>query len=184
MFLGIDQSLRSTGLAVVDAAGVSLFTGIITPGAKLKGTARLAHIRSGVQELFISYPAIQFAAIEGYSYGSAGRVFELGEVGAVIRMALHDAGVPFLVVSPSSLKKFVSGNGASKKEQMRQAVIKKWGVDLPQDDECDAFGLAQVARAVRLNRGTTRAELEVLKDLRSTDKKISLVALPSRVISI
>jgi Holliday junction resolvasome RuvABC endonuclease subunit len=183
MYLGIDQSLRSSGVAVVSGNQEAVYRGRILPG-KLAGVQRLAVIRDALRDVFAAEPGILFAALEGYAYDvGAGRVFELGEVGAVVKMALHDAAIPFIIVPPASLKQFVAGNGQAKKEQMREAVLKKWGQDIEQDDECDAFGLAQVARSVHLNSGETRSELEVLKKLRSTDKKISLVSFTANAIS-
>jgi Holliday junction resolvasome RuvABC endonuclease subunit len=183
MYLGIDQSLRSSGVAVVTEKQLVQYMGRIVP-EKLTGVKRLAAVREAIRDVLAAEPLIKFAALEGYAYDvGAGRVFELGEIGAVVKLTLHDAGVPFIIVPPASLKQFVSSSGSATKELMRQAVLKKWGVDVAQDDECDAFGLAQVARSFHLNKGTTRAELEVLKKLRDTDKKISLVATP-RTISI
>lgn len=183
MYLGIDQSLRSSGVAVVSESKESVYLGRILPG-KLTGVQRLAAVRTAIRDVLAAAPLVKFAALEGYAYDvGAGRVFELGEVGAVVKLALHDAGVPFIVVPPASLKQFVADHGQAKKEQMRQAVLKKWGQDVVQDDECDAFGLAQLARSFHLNQGTTRAELEVLKKLRDTGKKLSLVSFATSAIS-
>jgi len=183
MYLGIDQSLRSSGVAVISEGQKVQYVGRILPG-KLTGVARLAAVREALRDVLAAEPDICFAALEGYAYDvGAGRVFELGEVGAVVKMVLHDAAVPFVIVPPASLKQFVAGNGQAKKEQMREAVLKKWGIDVAQDDECDAFGLAQVARAFHLNSGTTRAELEVLKKLKDTTKKISLVSYTAVALS-
>ena len=177
MFLGIDQSLRSTGVAVVSEDQIDKFTGTVEP-KKLVGVERLSVIRQGLRKILGAYPdKIHFAALEGYAYDvGAGRVFELGEVGGLVKMALWDAAIPFIIVPPTSLKQFVAGNGSATKEQMRLAVQQKWGIDLDQNDECDAFGLAQVARAFFLNKGTTRSELEVLKKLRDAGKKKFSVA--------
>jgi crossover junction endodeoxyribonuclease RuvC len=185
MYLGIDQSLRSSGVAVVGADQQVLYVGTVTPEKKLKGAPRLACIRDALRDVIKTHPRICFASLEGYAYDvGAGRVFELGEVGAIVKMVLYDANIPFVVVPPASLKKYVSGEGSATKEQMRAAVLKKWGMDFPQDDVCDAFGLAQVARSLRLNKGATRAELEVMKHLMDTTKKISLVSFPLRSISL
>ena len=185
MYLGIDQSLRCSGVAVIGKDQELLYVGTITPG-KLTGAPRLGCIRSALRDVLAAEPDIEFAALEGYSYGSGvGRTFELGEVGAVVKLVLWDAGIPYITVSPAGLKQFVSGNGGSNKEHMRQAVLSKWGIDFAdRDDECDAYGLAQVARATHLGVGKTRAELEVVKKLKDTTKKISLVATPARIVSI
>jgi Holliday junction resolvasome RuvABC endonuclease subunit len=183
MYLGLDQSLRSSGVAVVSGKGEVIYLGLIPTGA-LRGVQRLAAIRNALRDVLGAEPDIKYAALEGYSIESVNRPFDLGELGGVVRLALHDAGVPFLVVPPKSLKLFVASDGAADKEKMRKAVLKKWGQDIEQDDECDAFGLAQLARSFHLNTGTTRAELEVLKKLRDTSKKITLVAPPATGISI
>ena len=183
MFLGIDQSLRSSGVVVVSESQDLIYRGTVTPG-KLTGAPRLACIRDAICSVLASTPSVCYAALEGYSIESTNRSFDLGELGGLVRLVLHDAGIPFVVVAPKSLKLFVSGDGSATKELMREAVLKKWGIDFDQDDECDAFGLAQVARSFHSNTGTTRAELEVLKKLKNTDKKISLVASPAKTISI
>lgn len=185
MYLGIDQSLRSSGVVVISEEQKVQYVGRILPG-KLRGVERLAAVREAMNDIFAAaLEDIFFAALEGYAYDvGAGRVFELGEVGGVVKLALHDAEIPFVVVAPTQLKQFVTGSGSATKELMRQVVLKKWGIDVTQDDECDAFGLAHVARAFHLDKGTTRAELEVLKKLRDTDKKISLVAFPAARLSI
>jgi Holliday junction resolvasome RuvABC endonuclease subunit len=185
MYLGIDQSLRCSGVAVIGKSQELLYVGTITPG-KLTGAPRLGYIRSALRDVLAANPEIEYAAIEGYSYGSgAGRTFELGEVGAVMKLALFDAGIPYLTVSPAGLKQFVAGNGHSDKERMREFTLRKWGIDFEdRDDECDAYGLAHVARSVHLGVGKTRAELEVVKKLKNTDKKISLVATPAKIVSI
>lgn len=179
MYLGIDQSLRSTGVALVEADGSVVYTGTITPG-KLTGVERLAYIRRGLREALSMADGARIlsAALEGYSYGSTGTLCELGEVGAVVRLVLYDAGVPFVVVAPAQLKQFVAGNGQAKKEDVREAVLKKWGISIDQDDECDAFGLAQLAKSYHNKTGTTRGELEVLKKLRTPRKK-RLSAVPA-----
>lgn len=183
MYLGIDQSLRSSGVAVVSEKQKVTYLSTLNP-KKLKGVERLAWVREALREILAAEPDIKYAALEGYAYDvGAGRVFELGEIGGVVKMVLHDAAIPFIIVPPASLKQFVADHGQAKKEQMRQAVLRKWGHDVAQDDECDALGLAQVARAFHLNKGTTRSELEVLKKLRDTDKKISLVSFTANVVS-
>jgi len=183
MYLGIDQSLRSSGVVVVGSSNDLIYRGTVTPG-KRSGVIRLACIRDSLRDVLAAEPSIKYAALEGYSMESVNRSFDLGELGGLVRLVLHDAGIPFVVVAPTQLKQFISSDGSATKEKMRQAVLDKWGMDFEQDDECDAFGLAQVARAIHMNIGSTRAQLEVLKKLRDTTKKISLVAYPAAGLSI
>lgn len=183
MYLGIDQSLQSTGVSVISHSGARLHLETITP-KKQTGVVRLAFIRDALYEVLLAHPGMKQAALEGYAYDvGAGRVFELGEVGGAMKMALHDAAIPFVVVPPASLKLFVAGKGSASKDQMREAVLRKWKEDIQQNDACDAYGLAQVARSFHLTLGSTRDELEVLKKLKDTGKKISLAPAIARVVS-
>lgn len=162
-YLGIDQSLTSTGIAVLREGTSQPLVCTALP-TKLKGPARLAYIRDRARGFLEEYTP-RAAALEGYSYGSTGKVFELGELGGVLKLLLHDAGVPFLVVPPSSLKKFIAHKSEATKEDMRRAVEERFGLDIDQEDACDAYGLARVARAWMLKNSTIRAELEVLHAL-------------------
>ncbi len=174
LFLGVDQSLNGTGLVVLDEVGAIRLQRQVQPAA-LRGVARLALIRAAVREALEYKPVT--AALEGYSYNSTGRVFQLGEVGGLVQLAFYDAGVSFLVVTPAALKKFVANNHQASKKQMIDATKDKWGVDFnADDDQCDAHGLAQILRAVALNNSTVRHELEVVKELTAKpEKKLAAV---------
>lgn len=167
-FLGIDQSLRSPGVAVVDGSG-QLVRVYHLPTGKRRGAERLVYIRNKLFDTILTYPSA-LAAIEGYSMGSQNRPFDLGEIGGVVRVVLFDNKVPYVVVAPTSLKKFVTGNGQASKDSMRRAVRRKWKIDIDQNDACDAYGLARVALAMHQKVSQDRAELEVLKTLTSTTK--------------
>lgn len=173
MYLGVDQSLRSTGVALVSSEGSRLYTGTVTP-LKLTGAPRLAYIRDNLRNVVVSSGPITHAALEGYAMDAVNRSFDLGEVGGLVRLLLHDLGIPFVVVAPTSLKQFAGCSGVTSKKGMREAVLKTWKLDIEQNDECDAFVLAQVARAVHSKKGSTRAQLEVVKKLSEGPKKIKM----------
>lgn len=164
-YLGIDQSLTSSGLVVLPTQGnrPDYMTTIAT--GKLRGTERLAHIRDELMFVAKKYMPIEQAALEGYSLESVNRSFDLGELGGIIRLFLYDWKIPLVVVPPTSLKKYVTGNGSADKAKVRMFVLSKWGQDIDQDDMCDAYGLAQVARSYPEKLTTNRAELEVLLSL-------------------
>jgi Holliday junction resolvasome RuvABC endonuclease subunit len=165
MFVGIDQALGHTGVAVVGDAGDLITLRTIVPRG-IVGVARLAYIRDELTRT-LSGLTLRQAAVEGYAYEAIGRTFDLGEVGGVVRLLLHDLHVPFLVVAPAALKKYVSGNPQASKERMRVATHKKWGIDIDQDDACDAYGLARVARTYAVGKSLDRDELEVVQKLKS-----------------
>lgn len=163
-FLGIDQSLTSPGFAVLGAEGDDPLHLQALRTAPRRGAERLGYIWEVLEGLLAQHgPA--YAALEGYSMASLNRPFDLGEVGGVIRLCLQQAAVPFVVVPPTSLKKFITGKGVATKQVMRSHTKEKYGIDIPQDDMCDAYGLAQVARACHRGDSSVRSELEVIRNL-------------------
>lgn len=115
---------------------------------------------------------VEFAALEGYSYDSVGRVFELGEIGGVIKVLLHERGIKYVVVPPVLLKKFATGTSYASKEDMI-AACKERGVHVPDDDDnqADAFFLAHVARACARDVATCRREMDVVRYLKNPAPK-------------
>jgi Holliday junction resolvasome RuvABC endonuclease subunit len=165
MYIGIDQSLRSPGFSVVNAEGQVLHVSNLTTG-KLRSAERLAYIRDRL-EVILKLHSPQLASLEGYSMESINRPFDLGEVGGIVRLTLFDHKIPFLIIPPTQLKKFVSGNGQASKELMISAVKKKWLPALEnQFDQADAIGLAQISRVFHTGISSFRSELEVVKSLK------------------
>jgi crossover junction endodeoxyribonuclease RuvC len=85
--------------------------------------------------------------IEGYGYANKYSLATLVEVGTAIRLALHAHGCEYVEIAPSALKKFATGKGNSKKEQIMLAVFKKWGFDPETNNIADAYVLAKMAEA-------------------------------------
>jgi hypothetical protein len=79
-----------------------------------------------------------------------------------------------VVVAPTSLKKFATGNGGAKKEAMIRAAEKKWGVVLG-EDEADAAWMAFLSQAVYGNADRlTRAQMEVVRGIKSGKVKLRI----------
>jgi len=159
--LGLDASLTGTGWYDL-ASGLS---GKITPG-KLMGVPRLCLLREKLVDVLES-TSPQIIALEGYSYGSKGRgVFGIAEWGGVLRMALHDYGIPSVwIVPPHNLKKYVIGHakqGQSGKEVMILKTFQRWGKEFSDHDICDAHGLAQAALCLETKVFGTKAAEEAL----------------------
>lgn len=171
-FLGVDQSLNGTGLCVVDAAGCVLRIETIDVGLR-RGAERLAFIEARTESLLDG--KIQFVCVEGYSYNSTGTVFELGEVGGVLKLLFFKKGLAFTTVTPAALKKFAVGDHQASKEALIIAArsTEEGGVDARDDNQADAYFLASVARMLHVNppRDTPRHRLEVLHQLRNPERK-------------
>jgi hypothetical protein len=69
-------------------------------------------------------------AVEGYSFGSKGRVFNLAENMGILKHKLYKAAIPVTIIEPSKAKKIATGKGNADKEAMYEAFMKETGVDL------------------------------------------------------
>lgn len=133
--LGVDPSLTSTGLARPDGT-------VLTLNTKLKGAARLAWLRDSVE---IHVLSADLVVLEGYAFSRANQAHQIGEWGGVLRLLLHESGVPWVEVPSTQLKKFATGSGGAKKPQMLAEAIKRLGYSGYQEDEVDALWLREMA---------------------------------------
>jgi crossover junction endodeoxyribonuclease RuvC len=167
-FLGIDQSLNATGICRVDESGAVVAMATVEPYG-VKDGDRLLLIKRAVASVATE---IEFAALEGYSYDSVGRVFELGEIGGVIKVLLHESGIKYVVVPPVLLKKFATGKSSASKDDMMLACQSR-GITYIDDNQADAFFLACIARAYTRDTARYRCELDVIHRLKNPIPKKS-----------
>ena len=134
--VAFDLSLTATGVA--DEKGWA------TIKPKCSGVLRLGLLQS---ELARAAYGADLAVIEGYSFGSTGRsLFQIGELGGVVRLMLHDAEIPFVEVSPSSVKKYATGRGNAGKAEVLIAARERLAYPGTNDNEADALWLLEMAR--------------------------------------
>ena len=142
---GIDLSLANTGLVILSPTGEILYQGTV-PTKKMRGVERLKFIKDTLLGVLRDF-SVKQCAVEGYSFGSTGRaVFNIGELGGAIRLALHEEGIEVCDISPSSLKAFIANNGTADKQMIMRAIKKRYKHDFTNDNEADAFGLAVMMR--------------------------------------
>lgn len=148
--VGIDASLTGTGICTMFVGKGLLcdgdwYTSLIKPVAK-SGPERLIEIRDQVADFIRDADLI---VLEGYSFGSKGAgVFQTAELGGVLRVMIHERGKWLVEVAPTQLKKFATGKGNTKKEEVKLGVFKRWGVEFKTNDETDAFVLAKIGEAI------------------------------------
>src|SRR5690606_3576769 len=91
-------------------------------------------------------PGFDLAVIEGYAYGRHNKAHQIGELGGIIRLTLHEENVPFIEVPPAVLKKYATGKGTAPKPDLRMELYKRSGLDVADDNAVDALWLLAVAR--------------------------------------
>lgn len=62
--------------------------------------------------------------IEDYSMGSKGKVFHIAENAGILKYSLYKRNISFTLIPPTVLKKFATGKGNAKKEQMYESFEK------------------------------------------------------------
>ena len=145
IFVGIDPSYKSTGLILIDQDGDLVKEMNFSINEHDEIEEKLLEFEETIK--FIpSIVRLQSVFIEGPSYMSNGKfVLQMGALHFLLRVFLFRHEIPFKVISPGTLKKFVTGNGHAKKDLMLLKVYKKWGVEFEIDDLADAYGLARMA---------------------------------------
>lgn len=135
--VGLDLSLRHTGVAFPSGDVTTIET------HSLRGAQRWAHIHDEVACWMWSAPGtIDLAVIEGYAYAAVGSaLFELCELGGLIRWELFRNSVPWLVVPPATLKKYATGKGGANKVAMVIAARERLGYEGTDDNQADALWL-------------------------------------------
>ncbi|MCK5016624.1 MAG: crossover junction endodeoxyribonuclease RuvC, partial [Candidatus Peribacteraceae bacterium] len=77
-----------------------------------------------------------------------GAAIKLAMLASTIRMALYEAKMPFYVISPGQIKKYVTGKGNAPKSIIVREVFKRWGLEVKDDNQADACTLAFMAAAL------------------------------------
>ncbi|MFC1462326.1 crossover junction endodeoxyribonuclease RuvC [Verrucomicrobiota bacterium] len=144
--LGIDTSLRSTGVAVVEATGNRLSAlehGAIRNPRTAPLSKCLRRLDEGLSEL-ITRTGPDAAAIEGAFYSkNVKTAMILGEARGVAIAACARAGLPVYEYAPRRIKQALVGIGSASKNQVRQMVMTLLSLDKePQEDAGDALAIA------------------------------------------
>jgi len=147
IYCGIDPSISSTGLVTIETASKakgSLWVECRTMSFKYKDDC------SHLEQMYLSFKevfkAIDFAAVEGYSFQSKGQgVSKQIELGTMIRFVALEFKKPLYIIAPHNLKKFV---GVTQKDEVKLGVYKSWRFENKSGDIIDAYALARYCQAL------------------------------------
>lgn len=147
-WVGIDQSYSGFGLIVLTEDGSYLPKLWKFPPRDSDG-ARLSEIRVTLLTMFKDlkehYDKVT-VAMEGYASNAKFGREKLGELGGIVKLSHFEVfGRDPHVIPPTSLKKFVTGKGNAKKEEVIAFVQSRWDVGITDNNLADAYGLARYA---------------------------------------
>ena len=137
--LGLDPSLRATGLALPDGELVTVKTpSCATPGDKVE---RVRHI---VGHVGVAAKIGALIVIEGPAFGmNNAATHELAGLWWALVVRLAEQGNQIAVLSPGQLKKFATGSGRASKPDMAVAMFERAQLKAADDNQVDAFWLRQ-----------------------------------------
>lgn len=169
--IGIDQSLTGFALSVVSVESPSRHTTWVYK-SPYKGVQRLDDISTWIHGRLLDQAdkgnTIKDIAMEGTVLASHSALV-LGELSATVKLALYtEYGYLPLQIPPMTLKKFASGKGNSKKQEMLLQIYKRWGVEFNDDNAADAYALARLATTTSID-AMEAAIVEQVKDIKYRD---------------
>jgi len=147
LYIGIDLSLTSTGIIILDDFEI-LIKKLIKTKNDLDIEDRLLYISDTIFNLVNNYSKYnKIIYIEGLSYNSKNscRMLELAGLHYLIRSDMRRINLKYEIIPPATLKKFVTGKGNCKKNLIILYVYKKWNIELSDDNLADAYSLARMA---------------------------------------
>jgi Holliday junction resolvasome RuvABC endonuclease subunit len=154
--IGIDQSLTGFALSVVSVDSPNFHKTWVFK-SQYKGVQRLDDIVAWLYTTFDSLRGsheIVGVAMEGTVLQSQAASI-LGELAGVTKLSLYNyfdhlnqqCAFP-LQIPPMTLKKYATGKGTAKKQEMLLQIYKRWGVEFNDDNAADAYALARLATDV------------------------------------
>ncbi len=151
-YIGIDLSIAGTAVTVLDSTVYEnpdkfIVSELISTGPRDFECfeARMDHISSRVFSICLKYPDSKIY-MEGLSFGSRGQsMLELAALHYNVRLLFYKSTIPFKVIPPTVVKKFVTSKGNAPKELMLMYCLDKFKVKFTNNNLCDSYCLARLA---------------------------------------
>lgn len=147
--LGVDPGFGRTGLGIVDVQGsdaAHVWHSVIETSPEEQFVDRLAMVRNDLTEAIRRFSP-QYAAVESLFFQTNVKTaMKVGMARGVIMLALADAGLPIIEMTPGQVKQGIVGWGSADKKQVQSMVTRLLRLSAPPepDDAADALALAIV----------------------------------------
>lgn len=150
--LGLDLSMVNTGVSLLEDGKLVLKESIITKKRGDTPREEVTRLKGIVNNIITIVDEHQpdIVAIEGLAFMSRNTtaLSQLSALNYMVRVALVERNISFIIVAPTSLKKFATGKGNAQKDEVMLSLYKKYGVSLTDNNQADAYALAQAGLAV------------------------------------
>jgi Holliday junction resolvasome RuvABC endonuclease subunit len=182
--VGIDQSLTGFAMTALNADRPEAYETWVYKSPK-SGVRRLADIRHWMMDKFdfldSQHCRVTDIAMEGTVLASHSAL-KLGELAGLVKLTIWDyfdgnlySAIPYeehirtpLQIPPMTLKKYATGKGTAKKQEMLMQIYKRWGIEFNDDNAADSYALARLAAGVSIS-DIERQIVEQIKDPKYRD---------------
>jgi crossover junction endodeoxyribonuclease RuvC len=159
--LGVDPGFGRTGLGVIDMVGgegTHVWHEVIETPKGEDYSARIQTVRNDVAEAIRRFKP-HCAAVETLFFQTNVRTaMKVGMARGVILLALADAGLPIVEITPNQVKQGIAGYGGADKKQVAEMVKRQLHLEhAPKlDDAADALAIAFVGGLMYRSQGRDR----------------------------
>ncbi len=152
--LGIDPGFDRLGFGVIDQKGsdaVWVYHSCVQTRADQPFTERLQVIRDETRAMIEKFQPACVVVERLFFQTNAKTAMGVGMARGVILLAIADAGVPLVDVTPAQVKNGITGWGGSDKRQVQEMVQRLLHLkEVPEpDDAADALAIAMVGGLLR-----------------------------------
>lgn len=150
--LGIDLSLCNSGVVLLEDGKIVVQRLIKSKPVGDKPVDELKRIQKIVSEIedIVSEYNPTISVIENMAFGiqKTTSLTQLSALNFFTRAMLADYRVPFFLVAPTTLKKFITGKGNADKEVLMMMVYRDYKEQILDNNLVDGFGLSLIGAAV------------------------------------
>ncbi len=135
VILGIDPGSQVTGFCIISGKtssmhGIQIISaGVIRPKGNCSHSDRLGQIHQSVFEIAQKHQPHECAIEKGFTGVNHKTALRLGETRGAIIAAVRRMGAPIAELSPTEVKKQITGNGHATKEDVARALLAILGFD-------------------------------------------------------
>lgn len=153
--MGLDLSLTGTGCIVLINDTIEcqqLIKSSPTGKDPVSELERLINIKNKIYKL-IEEKKPSIVLIEGLAFMARNTtaLVQLAALNYMVREMLYNYNIKFIIVAPTTLKKFATGKGNAKKDLMLLEAYKRYNIEFNDDNLCDAFMLAKLGESLVSN---------------------------------